>query len=169
MQKVYALLKESQELKLREDQWSRVVGKFGRNMEAMCMMVHALGYDVDLEEYPRWEYQGDTIPNRGHQEEATVDAENERRDGAREADGGRFVSSLGSNRRGVGDHGAWGWDTIDILSTAQCARMPTGMRTVEFIPKSLQDEWSEAWNVTHRRRDAAETEEDKERDLKWIL
>ena len=47
--------------------------------------------------------------------------------------------------------------------------MPAGMRTMEFIPNSLHDEWTEAWNATHRRRDAPDTEEDKERALKWIL
>jgi hypothetical protein len=93
IQKVYAPLKESQELKIKDDQWSMAAGELGRNMEAMCMMVHALGYDVDLEEYPRLEHQVDTIPNRGHQQEPTVDAENDRRDGAGEVEGRRFASS----------------------------------------------------------------------------
>ncbi len=44
------------------------------------------------------------------------------------------------------------WDTIGRLSVEQCARMPIGMQTVEFIPNSLQEEWTEAWNVTHEMR-----------------
>jgi len=47
--------------------------------------------------------------------------------------------------------------------------MPTGMRTVEFIPNWLQEEWTEAWNAVYRLRDATSTEEDRERALKWIL
>jgi len=42
MQKVYALLKESHELKIREDQWIRVVGEFGRNMEACAWIRRGL-------------------------------------------------------------------------------------------------------------------------------
>ncbi len=38
-----------------------------------------------------------------------------------------------------------GWDVIDNLSVAQCAVRPPGMQTIEFIPNSLQEEWTEAW------------------------
>ncbi len=34
----------------------RTFGEFGLNMEAMCRMVHAMGYDGDIKEYPRLEY-----------------------------------------------------------------------------------------------------------------
>jgi hypothetical protein len=43
------------------------------------------------------------------------------------------------------------------------------MQTVEIIPNSLLDEWTEAWNDAHRQRQSAATEEEKERALKWIL
>jgi len=38
------------------------------------------------------------------------------------------------------DRGYGGWDAIDNMTVDQCARMPTGMQTVEFIPNSLQNE-----------------------------
>jgi hypothetical protein len=47
--------------------------------------------------------------------------------------------------------------------------MPMGMQTVEFIPNSLQEEWTGAWDTVHRMRDAAAKEEEKDRALKWIL
>ncbi len=43
------------------------------------------------------------------------------------------------------------------------------MQTVEIIPNSLQEEWTEAWNAAHRLRQAEVTEEERERALKWIL
>ena len=51
----------------------------------------------------------------------------------------------------------------------QCMHMPEGLQTVEFIPSSLQEEWTYAWNCIHRFRAAAVTQEDKDRALKWIL
>jgi hypothetical protein len=47
--------------------------------------------------------------------------------------------------------------------------MPVGLQTVEFIPNSLQDEWTEAWNTVHKMRDAAATDEERDRALKWIM
>jgi hypothetical protein len=47
--------------------------------------------------------------------------------------------------------------------------MPMRMQTVEFIPNSLQDEWTGAWNTVHKMRDAAATEEERDKALKWIL
>jgi hypothetical protein len=47
--------------------------------------------------------------------------------------------------------------------------MPVGMMTVEFIPNSLQEEWTKAWNDVNRMRDGAETDEIRDRALKWIL
>jgi ribonuclease PH len=58
MQRVYAILKESQELQIKEEQRRKTSGEFGKKMEAMRIMVHALCYDVDLEEYPRLAYGG---------------------------------------------------------------------------------------------------------------
>jgi hypothetical protein len=43
------------------------------------------------------------------------------------------------------------------------------MQTVEIIPNSLHDEWTEAWNDAHMHRQSAVTEEERERALKWIL
>ena len=54
------------------------------------------------------------------------------------------------------------------MKVDQCARMPMGMHTVEFIPNSLQDEWTGALNTLHRMRDAATNEEERDRALKWI-
>ncbi len=42
------------------------------------------------------------------------------------------------------------------------------MHTVEVIPNSLQEEWTEAWNAAHMLRQAANTVEETERTLKWI-
>ena len=47
--------------------------------------------------------------------------------------------------------------------------MLVGMQTVEFVPNSLQDEWTKAWNDVNRMRDGAETEEIRDIALKWIL
>ena len=58
---------------------------------------------------------------------------------------------------------------IDHLPVDQCANRPPGVHTVEVIPSSLQGEWTEAWNAIHRLRQAARTEEENERALKWIL
>ena len=58
---------------------------------------------------------------------------------------------------------------IESLTIHQCARMPMGLQTVEFIPNSLKDEWTKAWNDVHRMRDAAWTTEERDRALKWIL
>jgi hypothetical protein len=43
------------------------------------------------------------------------------------------------------------------------------MHTVEQLPNSLQEEWTEAWNTVHMMRQTACTEEETERALKWIL
>jgi len=48
--------------------------------------------------------------------------------------------------------------------------MPMGLQTVEFIPNSLQDEWTKAWNDVQRMRDAARTNDEREMArLKWEL
>jgi len=47
--------------------------------------------------------------------------------------------------------------------------MPTGLQTLEFIPSSLQDEWTKAWNDVQRIRDAAGTKEERDMALKWIM
>ena len=62
-----------------------------------------------------------------------------------------------------------GWDMIDNLTIQQCARMPMGLQTLEFIPNSMQDEWTKAWNDAQRMRDAAGTDEERGRALKWLL
>ena len=65
--------------------------------------------------------------------------------------------------------GGGGWDVIDSLTVDQFARMPMGMQTVELVPISLQEEWTKAWNDVHIMRDAAETDDIRDRALKWIL
>jgi hypothetical protein len=43
------------------------------------------------------------------------------------------------------------------------------LQTIEYIPNSLQEEWTEAWNAVHMLRQAAVSEEEKERAMKSIL
>ena len=43
------------------------------------------------------------------------------------------------------------------------------MQTMEFIPNSLHNEWTGAWNTVHMMRDAAANEDESDRALKWIL
>jgi len=47
--------------------------------------------------------------------------------------------------------------------------MLVGMQTMEFVPNSLQDGWTKAWNDVHMMRDGAETDEIRDRALKYIL
>jgi len=42
------------------------------------------------------------------------------------------------------------------------------MMIVEFIPNSLQEEWTKAWNDVNMMRDGAETYELRDKALKWI-
>jgi hypothetical protein len=44
-----------------------------------------------------------------------------------------------------------------------------GMQTTEFIPNSLQEEWTEAWNTARELRKSAITTEEKDMALKLIL
>jgi len=55
------------------------------------------------------------------------------------------------------------------MTVHQCARMPMVMQTLEFIPNSLHDEWTKAWNDVHKLRDAAGNDDARDRALKWIL
>jgi hypothetical protein len=43
------------------------------------------------------------------------------------------------------------------------------MQIVEYVPISLQEKWTEAWNVANQLRRSATSEKDKERALKWLL
>ena len=65
--------------------------------------------------------------------------------------------------------GHGGWDVIDLLIVTQCARIPQGMRIVEFIPNSLQEESITSWNVVNDLRSNAQTKEEMERALKWLM
>ena len=58
---------------------------------------------------------------------------------------------------------------LDAIIVEQCAIRPPGMQTIEFIPNSLREEWTEAWNSVHRLWQAAITVEEKERAMKWIV
>ena len=55
------------------------------------------------------------------------------------------------------------------MNVEQCGVSPPGMQTIEYIPNSLQEDWTEAWNSVHMLRQAAVTEEEKDRAMKWIL
>ncbi len=46
-------------------------------------------------------------------------------------------------RRNLDAPGGGGWNVIDSLIVVQCARMPVGMQTVEYVPNSLQEKWSQ--------------------------
>ena len=41
-----------------------------------------------------------------------------------------------------------------------------GMQTMEFIPKSLQEEWTGAWNTLHKMKGAAANTEERDMALK---
>ena len=86
-----------------------------------------------------------------------------------EADGRQYPETLRRIRAHPDTPGFGGWDIIDKLTVQQCARMPMGLQTVEFIPNSLQDEWTKAWNDVQRMRNAAESDEERDRALKWTL
>ena len=59
-------------------------------------------------------------------------------------DSRRFPASPKRGSTGTATYGGGGWNAIDELSVYQCARMPAGMQTVEYVPNSLQEEWTEA-------------------------
>jgi hypothetical protein len=62
-----------------------------------------------------------------------------------------------------------GWDVLDSQTVEQCAVRPPGLQTIEFIPNSLQEEWTEACNAVHRLRQVLVSEEEQERAMKRIL
>jgi hypothetical protein len=47
--------------------------------------------------------------------------------------------------------------------------MPREMQTIEFIPNTLREECTNAWNMPHELQRAAITEEEKERALKLVM
>jgi hypothetical protein len=47
--------------------------------------------------------------------------------------------------------------------------MPMGMQAVEFIPNTMQEEWTDAWNVAHEIIKTGKTDIDKERGFKWNM
>ncbi len=69
----------------------------------------------------------------------------------------QFPRTPGARRPNPDSRAYGGWDVIDSLTVTQCAVRPPGMQTVEIIPNSLQEEWTEAWNAAHMQRQIAET------------
>ncbi len=67
----------------------------------------------------------------------------------------QFLESPRTRRTNPDSESYGGWDVIDALTVTQCAVRPPGMHTIEFIPNSLQEEWTEAWNATHVLRESA--------------
>ena len=67
------------------------------------------------------------------------------------------------------DRAFGGWDVIDHPTVNQCANMPPRLHMVEIIPSFLQTELTAACNTVHMLRHAATTEEETERNLKWLL
>ena len=80
----------------------------------------------------------------------------------READDRQYPETPRRRRTHPDAQGFGGWDMIDNLTVQQCARMPMGVHTVEFIPNSLHDEWTKAWKYVQRMRDAAESNEERD-------
>jgi hypothetical protein len=71
-----------------------------------------------------------------------------------------YSESPRTRRTNPGERGYGGWDAIDSTAVDQYARMPMGLQTTEFIPNSLQEKWTGAWNTVHKMRDAAANEEE---------
>ncbi len=65
--------------------------------------------------------------------------------------------------------GLGAWEFIDTLDVDPFTHMPDGVATVEVIPISLQEEWTDAWNCVHRFRQSAVSQEDKDIALKRIM
>ena len=83
-------------------------------------------------------------------------------------EGRQYPDSPRPRRRNPDAPSEGGWDVIDSLIVDQCGRMLVGMMTVEFAPNSLQEEWTKAWNDVNKMRDGAETNELRDRALKWM-
>jgi hypothetical protein len=58
---------------------------------------------------------------------------------------------------------------IDTIDVDQCVHMTDGLTIVDFIPSSLHEEWSDAWNCVYRFRQSAIIQDDKAIALKWIM
>ena len=80
----------------------------------------------------------------------------------------QYLESPRPRRRNPDAPGEGEWDVIDRLTVDKCARMPVEMHTVDFVPNSLNDEWTRAWNDFTKMRDGAETQETRDSALKWI-
>jgi hypothetical protein len=164
-------LREAMEGKIEDNIWLQASREFTRQLEALGRIMEALDLPVDLQDYPRLRNQVDykprqrgsqelehaerirsrreeEPPRRKEEEEQPVDRDGEE---LQEADHKHFPKSP-ANQRHATSTGATGWEAIDRLTVTQCARMPIGMHTTEFIPNSLQEECTEAWNTSHEIR-----------------
>jgi hypothetical protein len=65
--------------------------------------------------------------------------------------------------------GLGAWENMDTLDVDKCMHMPDGLQTGEFLPSSLQEKLTDAWNCIHRFRQSTVTREDRDRVLKLIL
>ncbi len=72
--------------------------------------------------------------HEGHGQRASEEGRQEEDEGE---DDMQYPESPRPRRANPNAGGYGGWDAIDNVTVDQCARMPMGMQTVEFIPNSL--------------------------------
>ena len=121
---------------------------------------------------PHAEWQLEGIPQGERQERATEQTPERRQQDPEDAEAQQRIQFPKGPRpkRPNPDSPAYGgWDVLDAMNVEQCGVSPPGMQTIEYIPNSLQEDWTEAWNSVHMLRQAAVTEEEKDRAMKWIL
>jgi hypothetical protein len=181
-------LREAMEEKIKDNVWLEATREFNRQLEAIGMMMDALDLKVDMQDYLRLSNEVDYEPrHRGATEtDHTERSRNEREEDTisrPEQEGHAEIQNEGdlpqedhrhfprepAMRRSATSTGATRWKSIDRLSVTPCDRLPMGMLTMEFIPNSLQEEWTEAWNTTNELRRSTTTTEEKDRTLKLIL
>ncbi len=145
--------------------------EFGEAMGDLIQILEAVESGLDVENYSRVTYQasqekkthqeerdqGETreaemrtrrnpeMPMRpqGQQQELQQE-EQEEREAQRRQHSKQFSESPRTRRMNPDSETYGGWDVIDTLTVTQCAVKPLGMQTIEFIPNSLQEEWTEA-------------------------
>ena len=143
----------------------------------MCGLTTTLDVGTSVKKFPRLCHHASLTPtengpttttntggNHPTDEGGTKDDRREAHTNAR-----RNPQSPDKRRNIHNEVGCESWDVIDIVSVKQCTRMPRGMHTVEFIPSSLQEGWTVAWNVVSDLRTNTQNEEESGRALKWLL
>jgi len=169
-------LLDALETEVNVENYPRVMYEAGREKETETRRMEEESDQQEMGHQPHQE-AGQRPSRRRGEEDATTARERQGRqaaEGDREEvgegeDGRLYPESPRARRTNPDARGYGGWDAIDSLTVDQCARMPMGMQTVEFIPNSLQDEWTGAWNTVYRMREEALTDEERDRALKWIL